>query len=47
MSIFVVVVAFSSANVWAKVYDAAILVGLFFQWAVMGIVKVSLSSSIV
>lgn len=22
---------FPSANVWAKVYDAAILVGLFFQ----------------
>ena len=46
-SIFVIVVAFSSANVWAKVYDAAILEGLFFQCAVMGMVVVSLSSSVV
>lgn len=34
-----------SANVWAKVYDAATLVWLFFQCAVIGIIVVLLSSS--
>ncbi len=37
--------ALLSTNVWAIVYDVAILVALFFQCASMGIVCVSLSSS--